>query len=490
MENFEDTFDDELTSLPEQEMQDAPEATVDADQACDSQAPVPEGKKKERRGLRAVVAAILALAMVAGGCGITYQAVNSGWEKKAAADATAIAQLNQKIEDLQYKVNVSHYRTDGTIVAGNLVSTDGTMTPRQVYADNNASVVAISSSVTSTSPYTGQTSRGTSTGSGFIITEDGYIVTNYHVIENATEVKVITSFRMEETSASSFAAKDTEEYTAKVVGYDAANDVAVLKIEATGLPAVTLGSSDQLYIGDMVCAIGNPLGSLTATLTVGYVSGKDRQISTDSTMINMIQTDAAINSGNSGGPLFNMYGEVVGITSAKYSGTTSSGASIEGISFAIPIDDVMSIIGDLRNFGYVTGAYLGVTVQDTDASAAKLYGMPTGAYVASVVKDGAADQAGIREKDIIIGLGDYDVSSVNELTRTLRRFKAGDTTTVTVIRSGERLTLDINLDEKPKDLNAKTTTPEKEQSRPENGNYDEWYKYFFGEDGNGSKNGK
>ena len=187
--------------------------------------------------------------------------------------------------------------------------------------------------------------------------------------------------------------------------------------------------------------------SLTATLTVGYVSGKDRQVSTDSqTVINMIQTDAAINSGNSGGPLFNMYGEVVGITSAKYSGTTSSGASIEGISFAIPIDDVMNIIGDLRDFGYVTGAYLGVRVLDTDASAAALYGLPTGAYVESVEENGSAEKAGVQAKDIIIGLGEYEVSNRSELTRTLRRFKAGDTTTITVIRSGERLTMDITLD--------------------------------------------
>ncbi|MGM9603458.1 MAG: S1C family serine protease, partial [Faecousia sp.] len=270
---------------------------------------------------------------------------------------------------------------------------------------------------------------------------------------------------------------------AEVVGYDSLNDVAVLKIDAKDLPAVKLGSSDELCIGDMVVAIGNPLGSLTATLTVGYVSGKDRQVSTDSnTVINMIQTDAAINSGNSGGPLFNMYGEVVGITSAKYSGTTSSGASIEGISFAIPIDDVMSIIGDLRDFGYVTGAYLGVTVQDTDAASASLYGLPTGAYVATVVEDGSADRAGVQPKDIIIALGEYDVSTVSELTRTLRRFKAGDTTTITVIRSGERITMGITLDEKPKDLNTTVTT---EPNMPENGSYDEWYKYFFGDSKNG-----
>ena len=410
--------------------------------------------KKSRKGMKTAVSAILVTALVAGSCGATYGVVNSKFEKQAEADAAAIAQLQRKVDSLRV--------TSADPVS--YVMEEGAMTPKSIYQAYASSVVGISSTVSATS-FGGQIRQGTSTGSGFILTEDGYVVTNYHVIEGATSVKVVMD--------------NKEEYTAEVIGYDALNDIAVLKIDAKDLPAVKLGSSDELSIGDMVVAIGNPLGSLTATLTVGYVSGKDRQISTDSSSaINMIQTDAAINSGNSGGPLFNMYGEVVGITSAKYSGTTSSGASIEGISFAIPIDDVMSIIGDLRDFGYVTGAYLGVTVRDTDASAASLYGLPTGAYVETVVDGGSADQAGIQPKDIIIKLGDYDVSTVSELTRTLRRFKAGDKTAVTVIRSGERITLDITLDEKPKDLNA--TPAATEPVMPDNGSYDEWYKYFFG----------
>ena len=410
--------------------------------------------KKSRKGMKTAVSVILVTALVAGSCGATYGVVNSKFEKQAEADAAAIAQLQRKVDSLQV--------TSADPVS--YVMEEGAMTPKSIYQAYASSVVGISSTVSATS-FGGQIRQGTSTGSGFILTEDGYVVTNYHVIEGATSVKVVMD--------------NKEEYTAEVIGYDALNDIAVLKIDAKDLPAVKLGSSDELSIGDMVVAIGNPLGSLTATLTVGYVSGKDRQISTDSSSaINMIQTDAAINSGNSGGPLFNMYGEVVGITSAKYSGTTSSGASIEGISFAIPIDDVMSIIGDLRDFGYVTGAYLGVTVRDTDASAASLYGLPTGAYVETVVDGGSADRAGIQPKDIIIKLGDYDVSTVSELTRTLRRFKAGDKTAVTVIRSGERITLDITLDEKPQDLN--TTPTATEPVMPDNGSYDEWYKYFFG----------
>lgn len=430
--------------------------TEEFEPKTNTQPSAPENQPKHRFGLRKAVSAVLALALVVGSCGLTYAAVNNKWEDKMQEATASISSMQQQLGALGNSGSVS--ATNVTYA----VSPEGAQTPRMVYENNAKSVVAVSSTVQTN--YYGQTRQGTSTGSGFIISDDGYVVTNHHVVEGATDVTVTLS--------------TGDEYTAKVIGSDSLNDVALLKVEATGLPAVKLGSSDKLAIGDMVCAIGNPLGSLTATLTVGYVSGKDRQVTTDNSTINMIQTDAAINSGNSGGPLFNMYGEVVGITSAKYSGTTSSGASIEGISFAIPIDDVMSIIDDLQEYGYVTGAYLGVTVTDTDAAAAKLYGMPTGAYVNSVEDGGAADRAGIQPKDIIIGLGDTDISNRTELTRVLRRFKAGDTTTITVIRSGERMTMDITLNEKPRDTQSSSSTVEPTQ--PQNGDYDEWYKFFFG----------
>ena len=430
--------------------------TEEFEPKTNTQPSAPENQPKHRFGLRKAVSAVLALALVVGSCGLTYAAVNNKWEDKMQEATASISSMQQQLGALGNSGSVS--ATNVTYA----VSPEGAQTPRMVYENNAKSVVAVSSTVQTN--YYGQTRQGTSTGSGFIISDDGYVVTNHHVVEGATDVTVTLS--------------TGDEYTAKVIGSDSLNDVALLKVEATGLPAVKLGSSDKLAIGDMVCAIGNPLGSLTATLTVGYVSGKDRQVTTDNSTINMIQTDAAINSGNSGGPLFNMYGEVVGITSAKYSGTTSSGASIEGISFAIPIDDVMSIIDDLQEYGYVTGSYLGVTVTDTDAAAAKLYGMPTGAYVNSVEDGGAADRAGVQPKDIIIGLGDTDISNRTELTRVLRRFKAGDTTTITVIRSGERMTMDITLDEKPRDTQSSSSTVEPTQ--PQNGDYDEWYKFFFG----------
>ena len=442
MENFEYTFDEETSS----------------DSLYTARRPA-DGSKKAPIWKKAVVT-VLALCIVGGSCIATYQL---GTRQSAVRSNREVQQLTQQVNSLQKRLETAASRVTGAVETG--MTYAGAMTPREIFANNEKSVVGISSTVQTSSPYGMQGATGSSTGSGFILTDDGYVVTNHHVIDGATSVTVVLSTE--------------EEYEAEIVGFDSVNDVAVLKIEAEGLPAVTLGSSDELVVGNYVAAIGNPLGALTATMTYGIVSGINREVSTDNSIINMIQTDAAINSGNSGGPLFNMYGEVVGITTAKYSGTTSSGASIEGIGFAIPIDDVMSIIGDLRDFGYVTGAYLGVTVQNTDANTAALYGLPTGAYVASVVEGGSADRAGIHVKDIIIGLGEYEVSNVSELTRHLRRFKANDQTTITVLRAGERITMNIQLDEKPRDLDSTPVVPE--QQMPQSGNYDDWYKYFFGD---------
>ena len=417
----------------------------------------PKVKKPRKPIWKPILAGILTVALVAGGCLLTAESVNEYWEER---NEQTVEQLNHQIEALQSQIDAISRQTTGASVSGSPAAIEG-LTPSQVYAQNVRSVVAISSTVQSSGYY--GTTEGTSTGSGFILSEDGYILTNYHVVQGASSISVIMH--------------DGQEYEAEVVGYDSsANDLAVLKVDAAALPAAVIGSSNDLIIGDMVVAIGNPLGELTSTQTVGYVSGIGREVATDSlTTIRMIQTDAAINPGNSGGPLFNMKGEVIGITTAKYSGTTTSGASIEGIGFAIPIDDVMSIIDDLINLGYVNGAYMGVSVQNTDEASASMFGLPTGAYVAKVEKDSAAYRAGIQVKDIIVDVGGYTVSNVSGLTRALRNFQAGDTTTVTVIRGGQKLTLDITLDARPQDLN---TTPATTPSMPSEGNYDDWYEYF------------
>lgn len=416
----------------------------------------PAKKKKSGNTWKPLLCILLVLALVIGSCLITAFSVNRRWEDQ---NRRSMEQMNNKLAAMQKQLDsVTAQGGSASLPAG----VTGSMTPSQVYAKNADSVVAITATISSGGMYG---SSAVSGGSGFVLTKDGYIVTNHHVIEGATAVTITTH--------------SGDEYPAQIMGSDSSNDVAVLKADNVDLVPVALGSSNALAIGDMVVAIGNPLSDLSSTQTVGYVSGKDRDVTAANKVINMIQTDAAINSGNSGGPLFNMNGEVVGITTAKYSGTSSSGASIEGIGFAIPIDDVSGIIDDLMNHGYVTGAYLGITVSDTDEASADMFGLPLGAYVMGVEEGTCAHKAGIKAKDIIIDLGGYKVTGITSLTRALRNFSAGETTTVTVVRAGAEIILDITLDEKPQSMTA-ATAPAQEPSAPSNGGMDSWYNWFFG----------
>lgn len=413
-------------------------------------------KKGSGRVWKTILASMLVVALVISGCGVTAALVNSRWERKTNQMTDS---FNRQLEALQKEIGntSSSALPSGGSVPGSPMSSEG-MTPGQIYARNVNSVVSVLNEASS-----GYGTAITS-GSGFILSEDGYIVSNYHVVSGAEKLTVTMA--------------DGTEYEAKLIGYDSGNDVSVLKIDAEGLPCVTIGSSDALSIGDAVVAIGNPLGTLTLSQSVGYVSGKDRTVATDGSNINMLQIDAAINSGNSGGPLFNMNGEVVGITTAKYSGTTSSGASIEGIGFAIPIDDVIGIISDLRDYGYVTGAYLGVMVRDVDSDAVQNYNLPLGAYVDQVTDGYCAQAAGVQAKDIITALGGVRVKSVTELTRALRKMDAGQQTTITVYRSGSELTLDITLDEKPNDTEPQVTIPQDDENMPQSTDPEEWFNYF------------
>ena len=272
---------------------------------------VPKKRKKKKSGIgKKLLAAVLTVAVAAGSCAITANLVNDRWEDRMSH---LQSQVQQELDSLNAQIDALEKAQTGISVSGSPVSSVEGLSPSQVYAMNVNSVVAISNQ--STTNVWGQVSETASSGSGFIISADGYILSNYHVVEGASRLTVMTYMG--------------DEYEAKLVGFDEMNDVSILKIEAADLDPVTIGSSDDLIVGDQVVAIGNPLGELTSSLTVGYISAKDRTINTDGSLINMMQTDAAINPGNSGGPLFNMRGEVVGITTAKYSGSTGSGASIE-----------------------------------------------------------------------------------------------------------------------------------------------------------------
>ena len=313
--------------------------------------------------------------------------------------------------------------------------TEEPMTGAQVYAANVNSTVGITTELVTTN-FWSQRVKGAAAGSGFVITQDGYILTNYHVISGASSIQVAFS--------------DGSTYPAQLVGGEEANDIAVLKIDATGLTPVTLGNSDELVVGEQVCAIGNPLGELTFTYTSGSISAKDRSITMQSgEIMNMIQTDTAINSGNSGGPLFNMYGQVVGITSAKYSASgSSSSASIEGIGFAIPINDIRDMITDIMEKGYVTGKpNVGILMNDVSSEATARYGIPAGAYVEAVLDGSCGQEAGLQVGDIITAVDDSAVTSSKQLSSAVKNYKAGDSVSFTVYRNGETLTLPVVLDE-------------------------------------------
>ena len=275
-------------------------------------------------------------------------------------------------------------------------------------------------------------------GSGVIFKSDGYIVTNNHVVADASEGSIVVQLY------------SGEEYPAAIVGTDSMNDVALLKIEAEGLQTVTIGDSDQIEVGETVEAIGNPLGELTFTMTAGYISALDREITPDRTPINMLQTDVAINAGNSGGPLFDMDGNVIGMTTAKVSGTTESGVSIEGLGFAIPINDVMRVVYDLQRYGRVLGrAYLGVTLQDLDSEVAATYNLPAGPQIVTVTEGSCAETAGLQPRDIILQFEDREISSFTDLSAALAKQKAGDTVTLKIYRAGAELEITLTLDERP-----------------------------------------
>lgn len=313
------------------------------------------------------------------------------------------------------------------------IDTGKLMSAAEVYAANVNSTVGIQVSTISTNLW-GQQTASAASGSGFILTADGYIVTNYHVVENANRVTVTTYSKAS--------------YSAKIVGYDRSNDLAVLKIDATGLSPVVLGSSEQLNVGDTVLAIGNPLGELTFSLTTGVVSALDREVTISSgTVMDLLQTDCAINSGNSGGALFNLYGEVVGITNAKYSGTTSSGATIDNIAFAIPIDSVRVIVESIIEKGYYTKAAIGVYVTDVDERSQQL-GVPAGAAVREVTAGGPAETAGIQANDVITEVNGTAISNTTDLKRALAKVKAGDTLTLKVWRmNSQTMTVTVTVAE-------------------------------------------
>lgn len=422
----------------------------------------PEEPKKKRRTWLKITALLLALAIVASlGRALLRSAINglaahnaSGDSAQPAADASGASSAPESAGE--------PYQMELTPLPETLPTYDSgkTLTAQEVYGINVDAVCGIATEVTTN--VFGQTASTAVVGSGFVLTEDGYVVTNNHVVEGTDNVSVKLH--------------DGSTYPAEVVGGDSLSDVALLKIEAEGLSHVAVGDSDAIAVGEGCIAIGNPLGELTFTMTGGYVSALPREINISGKPISMFQTDAAINAGNSGGPLFNMAGNVIGITSAKISGITGSGASIEGVGFAIPINEALRVVYDLQEYGYVRGrAFLGVTVKELDAATADTYGLPVGPIVQSVVADSCADKAGIAVKDIILAFNGRTVQTYTQLMSALNKCSAGDEVTLRIYRAGAELDVTLTLDERPEEQTVR---------KVEQGDVDntEEYSYYYDPD--------
>lgn len=409
--------------------------------------PKPKRMKKARRnnGFGRFVAACLICALLGGTAG-GY--IARSIDTQSAADPQD-ADVNTSTDSGEDVAAASGSNTK------TISSTTGeVLNGTEIYELGCQQTVGVTTSYT-TSNIFGQASESSVAGTGFIISTDGYIITNYHVIEtaykNGYEVSVIT--------------RDGTTYVAKIVGVEDDNDVAVLKIEAEGLNAVTIGDSDATSVGETIYALGNPLGELTYTLTSGTVSALNRVITTETdsygieTRINMFQIDAAVNSGNSGGPVYNSYGEVIGIVTAKY-----QESGVEGLGFAIPINDAMEIADSLIEHGYVTGkASFGFGGVSVDSTTAAYYGMVEGVYVGYVNSGSCAETAGMQKGDIITKLDDTEILTYSDLTTAKKAYKAGDTATVTIYRDGEYLELTVVFDEAEQTDDQETTTSTQQQ---------------------------
>ena len=383
------------------------------------------------------------------------------------------------------KVNKTSVQvSDREVAQVQTVKVDGKtqMSMSEVYASNVNSVVSIN--VSATTNYFGQTVQTAASGTGFFITQDGYILTNHHVISGASSVKVTLY--------------NGETYDAKVIGSDEDYDIAVLKIDVTGATPVVLGDSSKVAIGESVAAVGNPLGELTFSMSEGIVSCVNRAINVDGTPFNMIQVDCSINPGNSGGPLFNSYGEVIGIVSAKYS--SYSNTTVEGIGFAIPINDVLSLVKDIMTNGYVSNkAYLGITpgTMNEQMAAQYRYDVTKGVFIYSVEEGSAADKAGLKMGDVIMKIDGTDVDSYQELVALKKKYSAGDESTFTIYRGGQQQEASVTWGAVPADQatdnNSQSQQSQNNNSNSNNGSYNggngyysnPWdiFNYYFGNQG-------
>ena len=390
-------------------------------QPQDAQPPEKKKKFNGKRVARSAVALVLAAAMgFAGGfVGAKFGGSGKVVIQQAAPSSTA----------------GSASGSDGSITAAS--SSGSSLTTEQVADLVSPSVVVITTEqvVYSQWSWYGQNQVESGAGSGVIISSDGYILTCAHVVDGASTITVTIG---------------DKDYTATLVGEDTTSDIAVIKIDADGLTPATVGNSDSLKVGQSVMAVGNPLGELGGTVTGGMISALNRSVtiqgSSSVNTMSLIQMDASVSPGNSGGGLFNMNGELVGIVNAK-----SSSSDAEGLGFAIPINDAIKVAQELLENGYVTGRpYLGITyLAVTDAQTASQLGVNAyGVYVVEVVKGGPAEKAGLQAGDRIVSVDGTEIASKDDLGTLMQKHAAGDTLSITIARDGQMQTVNVTLGEK------------------------------------------
>ena len=362
-----------------------------------------------------------------------------------------VPSIKEKLTGSTTTSNTTVQTSSGT--TSNLISLSN-YSNTAVFAANKIlpSIVGIEVSYTATSNSifgfgTPQTSTATATGSGIIISEDGYILTNNHVVDTSSsnsysyyDISDATSVKVKLNSATY---GDDATYDAKIVGKDSQTDLAVLKIDKSDLTAAEFGDSDQAVVGEFVMAVGSPLG-LDTTVTQGIISAVNREVESDGTKYTCIQTDAAINSGNSGGALVNSEGKVIGINTLKL-----SGSGVEGIGFAIPINSTLDVTSQLIDHNKVLRPYIGISGISLDESTAKKYNLTVGVYVKTVQNFSPAEKAGLQSGDVIVKADDKDITTMDELNEVKNSHKIGDTMKLKINRNGEEKEVTLTLEETP-----------------------------------------
>ena len=379
------------------------------------------------------VSGIMGCALVIGTC----FGVPSIKEKLTGSDTSSKATVQTSSGTTSNLISLSNYSNTAVFAANKILP----------------SIVGIEVSYTATSNSlfgfgTPQTSTATATGSGIIISEDGYILTNNHVVDTSSSNSSYSYYDISDATSvkvklNSSTYGDDATYDAKIVVKDSQTDLAVLKIDKTDLTAAEFGDSDQAIVGEFVMAVGSPLG-LDTTVTQGIISAVNREVESDGTKYTCIQTDAAINSGNSGGALVNSEGKVIGINTLKL-----SGSGVEGIGFAIPINSTLDVTSQLIDHNKVLRPYIGISGINLDESTAKKYNLTVGVYVKTVQNFSPAEKAGLQSGDVIVKADDKDITTMDELNEIKNSHKIGDTMKLKINRSGEEKEITITLEETP-----------------------------------------